>query len=34
MNTIQNQTQNQNGLTLVLGSTGKTGRRIIAALEE
>lgn len=33
MNTIQNQTQNQNGVTLVLGSTGKTGRRIVAALE-
>ncbi|MEM9923355.1 MAG: NAD(P)H-binding protein [Cyanobacteria bacterium P01_D01_bin.50] len=33
MNTIQNQTQNPKGLTLVLGSTGKTGRRIVAALE-
>ena len=33
MNTIQNQTQNPSRLTLVLGSTGKTGRRIVAALE-
>ncbi|MGJ3252498.1 MAG: NAD(P)H-binding protein [Elainellaceae cyanobacterium] len=33
MNSIQNQTQNLNGLTLVLGGTGKTGRRIAAALE-
>ena len=33
MNTIQNQTQNQNGLTLVLGSTGKTGRRVADRLK-
>ncbi|MEB3359007.1 MAG: NAD(P)H-binding protein [Synechococcales bacterium] len=33
MNTIHNQPQNPKGLTLVLGGTGKTGRRIAAALE-
>lgn len=33
MNTNQNQTQIQKGLTLVLGGTGKTGRRIAAALQ-
>ncbi|HEY9819070.1 MAG TPA: NAD(P)H-binding protein [Candidatus Obscuribacterales bacterium] len=33
MNIIHNQTQNPKGLTLVLGGTGKTGRRIVAALE-
>ena len=33
MNTMQNQTQNPRGLTLVLGGTGKTGRRIATALE-
>ena len=33
MNTIQNQTHNLNGLTLVLGGTGKTGRRIVTSLE-
>lgn len=33
MNTIHHQTQNSKGLTLVLGGTGKTGRRIAAALE-
>lgn len=37
MNTVPNQTQTQTqssrGLTLVLGGTGKTGRRIVAALE-
>ncbi len=34
MNTIQNQTQDSTGLILVLGGTGKTGRRIAAALEK
>ncbi|HHP7243550.1 MAG TPA: NAD(P)H-binding protein [Elainellaceae cyanobacterium] len=33
MNTLQHQPQNPTGLTLVLGGTGKTGRRIAAALE-
>ncbi|MEM7579391.1 MAG: NAD(P)H-binding protein [Mastigocoleus sp.] len=33
MNTIPNQTQNPRGLTLVLGGTGKTGSRIVTALE-
>lgn len=33
MNTLPNQPQNPRGLTLVLGGTGKTGRRIAAALE-
>ncbi|MBE9141128.1 NAD(P)H-binding protein [Nodosilinea sp. LEGE 07088] len=33
MNTIQDQTQNLSGVTLVLGGTGKTGRRIAAALQ-
>ena len=33
MKTIPNQTQNPRGLGLVLGGTGKTGRRIVAALE-
>ncbi|MEM9907678.1 MAG: NAD(P)H-binding protein [Cyanobacteria bacterium P01_D01_bin.44] len=33
MHTIPNQTQNPRELTLVLGGTGKTGRRIVAALE-
>lgn len=33
MNTFTHQTQNPMGLTLVLGGTGKTGRRIAAQLE-
>ncbi|MCB1718364.1 MAG: NAD(P)H-binding protein [Candidatus Competibacteraceae bacterium] len=33
MNNLQNQSQQANGLTLVLGGTGKTGRRIAASLE-
>lgn len=33
MNAIHNQTQNPGGLTLVLGGTGKTGRRVAAALQ-
>ncbi|MGB3492725.1 MAG: NAD(P)H-binding protein [Elainellaceae cyanobacterium] len=33
MNTMQNQTRNSTGLTLVLGATGKTGCRVAAALE-
>jgi uncharacterized protein YbjT (DUF2867 family) len=33
MNTILNQTNSPRGLTLVLGGTGKTGRRIAAALK-
>ncbi|MEM9005162.1 MAG: NAD(P)H-binding protein [Cyanobacteria bacterium P01_F01_bin.86] len=33
MNTLSTQTPNARGLTLVLGGTGKTGRRIVAALE-
>lgn len=33
MNAFQHQTQNPGGLTLVLGGSGKTGRRIAAALE-
>lgn len=32
MNAIQNQTQSPKELTLILGGTGKTGRRIVAAL--
>lgn len=34
MNDFQNQFHNLNGCTLVLGGTGKTGRRIIASLED
>ena len=34
MNINQNQSENQSGLTLVLGGTGKTGRRIVARLQE
>ncbi|MEM9449662.1 MAG: NAD(P)H-binding protein [Cyanobacteria bacterium P01_E01_bin.6] len=33
MNSIPNQTQTPRGLTLVLGGTGKTGQRIVDALE-
>ncbi|MEZ5592793.1 MAG: NAD(P)H-binding protein [Gammaproteobacteria bacterium] len=33
MNNLQNQPQQAKGLTLVLGGTGKTGRRIAASLE-
>jgi len=34
MNTQHNQPQQQSGLTLVLGGTGKTGRRIVERLKE
>ena len=34
MNTDNNETKGNNGLTLVVGGTGKTGRRIVAGLKE